>query len=680
KTNFRAVARATDGGFLVSGSKELGSLEDLYVAKFSNAGSLIWETNIGKANNDQGKAVVATADGGVAAAGSTEQYLDPIGAPTFAYLVKTDAMGRVFTSYLDCNIFRDFNQSCQQDTLEPNLSGWIVKIESPTFAYRYAITNSSMGKFMLPVDTGTYTLTLFPPNQYWQPCAPTSTVQVSAFYDTVQVGLPVRSVFDCPNNQVDVSTPVLRHCTENTYSLRYCNFGTAPSSGTYVDVEFDAALTVTGSSISGTQLPGTNTYRYQIGNLNYGDCGLFTINALLDCNTAVGQAHCVKAHIYPDSFCVKPANWDGSIIRALAICDNDTAKLILKNVGIGELNTLVEYVIAEDIIMLTDPNNPPTITGLDPDEEVLVYKAPPSSEGKTLRVIAKQSPGYPGADGYPTAAIEACVADNNPNFSTGFYTMFPEDDADDFIATDCQESTETDFTPENLKRGHPKGYGGPKYVEPQTDLDFLIQFRNSGPDTVQQVIIRDTLSAALDPATVRPGAASHAYDFDLYGNGIVQFTLPTANLLPDGSASEGFVRFRVSQRAGLPCNTEIRNRAAIYFDFNAPVITGETFHTVCERDSFIQVSKTRDIAWPGAEVLISPNPFGQSALFEVRGVQANTYWLELYDAQGRRISSAFHHHPTFRLFRDKMPAGLIYYRLAADGKPVATGKLVVGER
>lgn len=677
KTSFYGLTLSQDGGFFAAGSKEVGTLGDLYVAKFSSEGILTWENNIGKASSDEGRAVLATADGGAVVGGYTEQYFDPIGAPTYAYLVKTDKNGAVFTSYIDCNVFRDFNKNCLQDTLEPNLSNWIVRVESPNFAYRYAVTQAN-GRFNIAVDTGKYTLTLFPPNEYWAVCAPQTTVLVPAFYDTVQAPVAAQSKFGAPNNQVDISTPVLRHCADNVYSVRYCNFGTAPSQGTYVEVKFDPALAVKSSSIPGTQLPGTNTYRYPIGSLNYGDCGIFSVTAALSCDATVGQTHCAEAHIYPDSFYNVASQWDGSIIRALATCDNDTAKLSLKNVGFGELNTLVEYVIAEDIVMLTDPNNPPTITGLDPGEETLVYKAPPSSEGKTLRVIAKQSAGYPG-EGYPTAAIEACVTDNNPNFSTGYYTMFPEDDADDFIATDCQESTETDFTPTHLKRGHPKGYGGPKYVEPQTDLDFLIQFRNSGPDTVQQVIIRDTLPSGLDPATVRPGAASHAYDFDLLGNGIVQFTLPTANLLPGGSASEGFVRFRIAQQQGLPCNTTIRNRAAIYFDFNAPVLTAETFHTVCERDSFLKfVSKTKDIAWPGADVRISPNPFGSSTQFEVTGVQADTYSLELFDSQGRKLLSAFHHHPTFRLFRDQLPAGVIYYRLAADGKPVATGKLMVG--
>ncbi|HRI58960.1 MAG TPA: T9SS type A sorting domain-containing protein, partial [Saprospiraceae bacterium] len=385
--------------------------------------------------------------------------------------------------------------------------------------------------------------------------------------------------------------------------------------------------------------------------------------------------HCATAHIYPDTFCVPGANWDGSIVGAKAKCDGDTTvRLYLYNKTINPVTTTVEYVIAEDLVMITAPGDPNyTLDALAPSEEVEVWAH--EADNKTYRIIATQSPGYPGA-GYPTAAVEGCKTDTTSNpISLGFYTMFPEDDADAFVETDCQESNDTDYNPTYLKRGHPKGYDVAHYVSPETDLDFLIQFRNTGTSTVQQVIIRDTLSGALDPTTVYPGAASHAYDFEVYGNGIVQFTLPNINLAPGSSASEGFVKFRVSQKPNLEeCGTQIFNSAAIYFDFNAPVITNQTFHTVC-KDYF--VVKTKEIHFLGADLKVYPNPMEDFTTFEVMGVQANVFGLQLYDSQGRLLNSSFFNHPTFRLFRHQLPAGVIFYRLTADGKPVASGKLMM---
>ena len=674
-TDFNGLAADAYGGFFVSGSKDVTFAQgDVYLARLDKNGEHLCDAVVGKAGADASFGVVATPDGGAAAAGYSFPFF--AGSEQNAYLVKADLNCLVFTSYLKGNIFRDFNEDCLRDSGEPNLEDWIVKIESPNFS-RYAVSNEN-GDFRLAVDTGQYEVSLFAPNNNWQACNGAVSVAVPNFYDTVGVEVPVQDQFTCPRNEVDIATPILRKCTDNVYTVRYCNAGSAPSTDTRVEVQLDPDLAYVSSSIAGFENPlGSNNYVFNIGTVPEGECSSFTITAFLTCDNEIvlGRTHCVTAHIYPDTFCVPSAGWDGSIIGAKALCDGDSVRLSLFNKTANPLTSTLEYVIAEDVIMLTMPGDTNYI--LDPGElgafaekNVWTHEA----NNKTYRIIAQQSPGYPGA-GYPTAAIEGCKTDTSTNpISLGYYTMFPEDDADTFVETDCQESNETDYNPTYLKRGHPKGYDAAHYVSPETDLDFLIQFRNTGTSTVQQVIVRDTLSSLLDPATVHPGAASHPYDFEVYGNGIVQFTLPNINLAPGSSASEGFVKFRVSQKPNLECETTILNSAAIYFDFNAPVITNQTFHTVCIDTVFV---KTKEIHYPGADVRVYPNPFDQLVNFEVDGVQARTFGLQLYDAQGRLLNSSFFNHPTFRLFRHQLPAGVIFYRLTADGKPVASGKLLV---
>ena len=63
-------------------------------------------------------------------------------------------------------------------------------------------------------------------NPYWKSCDSVLSVHVPNFYDTVYVDVPARTLFDCPRNEVDVMTPVLRRCTDNIYRIRYCNSGT----------------------------------------------------------------------------------------------------------------------------------------------------------------------------------------------------------------------------------------------------------------------------------------------------------------------------------------------------------------------------------------------------------------------------------------------------------------------
>lgn len=662
--------KASAGKLFAGGSKTSpNDLENLVLVKMDENGNSICEAVVGRGGFDQGFGLVPVR-GGAVIAGSTEQFVGGFGE-SYAYLVKADANCTVLTSYVQANIFRDFNGNCLKDPSEPGLRNWAVRIESP-FDTTYTVANAN-GDLKVEVDTGNYNLILFPPNPYWKSCDSVVSVHVSSFYDTVYLNVPVKTLFDCARNEVDVTTPVLRRCSDNVYRIRYCNSGTVPSLNTIVDVELDPYLSLTSSSI--TAIPqGNNVYRFNIGTLNNGDCGDFNITAYLNCDeTQTGQTHCVTAKISPNEFCGSNLGWDGAIIAAKAFCENDSVKMLLQNVGTGAMGGPLGYVITEDVVMLTPPGSPDFKFDLDAGEDTLIWSH--IATGKTFRIIAQQSPGYPGTS-YPTAAVEGCKTDTSTSeVSLGFYTMFPEDDADAFIESDCQESNDSDFNPLYLKRGHPKGYDVPHYVSPQTDLDFVIQFQNTGADTVQQVVIRDTLSAALDPATVYPGAASHPYQFDILGNGIVEFTLSNLNLIPGGGVpSEGFVKFRVSQKPNMPCETTIFNSAAIYFDFNAPVFTNTTYHTVC--DSFIAVN-THEVYWKGADLKVFPNPASESVNFKVEGVNAQSYALLLYDIQGRLIFNQFFDHPDFRLLRHQIPAGSFIYQLAADGKLVASGKLIV---
>ena len=670
-SEFFGLSKAADGGFFATGNKaSSGAQEDVYIVRTDAQGKKLCEISVGRSGFDQGFAAVATPDGGVAAAGTGDFFVGSL-TESNPYLVKADKNCLVFTSYVNGHIFHDFNANCKLDANEPGLEDWIVKIESPNFT-RYAAANAN-GDFQLLVDTGTYKIQLFPPNDAWKSCSQVITLPVTSFSDTFPISIPVNASFACPRNEVDVATPILRRCSNNTYTVRYCNSGTIPSLNTQVEVTLDPYLLFVGSSVP-VLSQQDNTYIFNVGYLANGDCGSFTVDAFLDCaNTVTGQAHCVRAHIFPDTFC-NVQNWDHSIVAASAKCENDSVKLSLKNVGAEDMNNSVGFVIAEDVLMLTAPNDPEYQVKLKQDQDTVVFTTP--ATGKTYRVIAHQSPGYPGIS-YPTAAIEGCKNPDSSSYSIGFYTMFPEDDAEAFKASDCQESYDTDFNPPYLKRGHPKGYDVENYIQPESDLEFLIQFQNSGTDTVHQVIVRDTLSPFLDPATVHPGAASHAYDFDVYGNGIVQFTLPNLNLPPGSSASEGYVKFRVSQKPALPCKTKIFNSAAIYFDFNAPVLTNQTFHTVCLIDTFAVV-QTKNIEFEGADVQVYPNPFDDSAIFEISGVSASGYTLELFDMLGKKVFNQSFNHPTFRLYRHHLPAGMFFYRLTTEkGKPVASGKLLV---
>lgn len=121
-----------------------------------------------------------------------------------------------------------------------------------------------------------------------------------------------------------------------------------------------------------------------------------------------------------------------------------------------------------------------------------------------------------------------------------------------------------------------------KEVRPGATIDRLdtlrykINFQNVGNDTAFNITIRDTLDANCDIATLVPRACSHPCDFGITGSRELFWTF-TNICLPDSTenetASHGFVAFEVLPVAGLPVGTVFSNQAAVYFDFNAPVLT-----------------------------------------------------------------------------------------------------------
>jgi hypothetical protein len=662
------VTSTPTGHLLATGFKEIpgsmGALSDLFIVRTDANGSTIWATTAGKEGPDYGNAVLPTPDGGAVAVGATLPNLNT--PASYAYMVKTDGNGNLFTNYIQGKIYVDDNNDCTVQSGESGLNNWLIRVESPDFT-RY-VTSNDAGNYVIMVDTGIYKVTVFTPNDSWEACDLNQTVEVNTFYDTIWANVGVSSIYACPRNEVDVQTPILRRCTDNTYTVRYCNNGPATSSNTVIEVLLSSGLTITSSSQPYTT--SNDTVRFSIGTLPSRQCGTLTFDAFLDCNVELGTAHCVQTRILPDSFCAPATNWDGSILEARAQCDSGRVKMFIKNKGIGDIGDVVGYVVIQDVILLTIPEG--VINTLPPGNEIKVWDEP--ANNRTYRLIAEQTSGYPGVS-VPTAALEGCKTDTTTTpMSTGFYTMFPEDDAEPFLASDCQEAYEPDFNPTFLKRGHPRGYEALHYIDSLTNLKYLLHFLNNTNDTVTHVVVRDTLSQWLDPTTVRPGSASHPYDYNMYGTGAVEFVFKNITL-PPGEA--GYVKFEVAQQHGLQPNTRIENTASVVFNYGAPQLTNQTFHTVGLRDSFIMVD-SRVIHFDGADLRVYPNPFVHSAMFEVSGVTAKEYFLEVFDVQGRLLFNRSFTDSTFQLFRHQLPNGQHFFRLSADGgRLLATGQLIV---
>jgi uncharacterized repeat protein (TIGR01451 family) len=209
-------------------------------------------------------------------------------------------------------------------------------------------------------------------------------------------------------------------------------------------------------------------------------------------------------------------------------------------------------------------------------------------------------------------------------------------------------------------------------ILPDLGLEYLIRFQNTGNDTAFNIVIVDTLSALLDATSVLPGAASHPYTFELLEGKILRFSFKNI-LLPDSNtnevASHGFIKFAVRQKANNPIGSLLRNQAAIYFDFNAPIFTNDTrlvvqpFVVTQEAHIYVQPNITPVPAFDGVNV--------QSA----KDAPAIVAW-KLMDMTGRVLQEENVGSDNFFVPRHGLPSGVYGLQFRFENGVIGVGKVI----
>lgn len=584
--------------------------------------------------------------------------------PQRAFLVKVDSNGEIHSNYINGRVSFDENSNCEMETEELGLKNWqVTLVGSDTIR----TTTDSMGNYAFNVDTGNYALSVTPPNMLWAICDNNIPIQLQ-LSDTITTNFLAQANTNCTQLEVDIATPFLRRCFDNEYIISYRNQGTMTAENAYVEIDLDAALIYQEATLPFSQVQD-NVYTFELGDIGVGEGGYFRLTAKVDCESTLGQTHCTEAHIFPDTICPPfEMEWDRASLQAAGICEGDSIIFTIRNVGEGDMEETLQYFVVEDELILMQA---PFMLDAGADTSFVIYP-----EGATYRLEVEQSSDHPGFSS-PSVTIEACGTGENGQISTGFVNLFSQDDHNHFIDIDCQENIGA-FDP-NDKQGFPKGYGNEHFITATTNLEYLIRFQNTGTDTAFTVVIRDELSPYLDIHSIRPGASSHLYDFKITGERTLEFSFEDI-MLPDSNvneaASHGFISFNIRQIPNNPNGTLIENTAGIYFDFNPPVITNTTKHTIGE--NFVEVA-TPVIHTATAPVSIRayPNPFSERVTFDIKNSTANTFRFSLYDMAGQLLRRAHFADLSYEFWRGDLSGGLYFFRIEADGREVGHGKLVL---
>ena len=125
-------------------------------------------------------------------------------------------------------------------------------------------------------------------------------------------------------------------------------------------------------------------------------------------------------------------------------------------------------------------------------------------------------------------------------------------------------------------------------------LTYTIRFQNKGNETVDNIIIRDTLDKLLDGTSVEIAAASNPFQFTIQNGKYLTWTFDGINL-PDSAAndslSKGYISYRVKPVPAFAIGDTILNGASIYFDYNPAVAT----------NTQVTIFKVDKDVWTGAK-------------------------------------------------------------------------------
>lgn len=188
----------------------------------------------------------------------------------------------------------------------------------------------------------------------------------------------------------------------------------------------------------------------------------------------------------------------------------------------------------------------------------------------------------------------------------------------------------------NDKQVTPKGIGTIGEIPLETEkFTYTIRFQNTGTDTAFNIYIQDSISSYLKLTSLQTLASSHPYQVQMEEGNLIKWTFDNI-LLPDSntneSASHGFVKYKINLKPNLPLGTRIENQAAIYFDFNSPIITNRTVNTLVEPILSITSSKN---PFP---IKIYPQPADESVHIELKQSLKNGS-IQIFDLQGRQLLS-----------------------------------------
>lgn len=185
----------------------------------------------------------------------------------------------------------------------------------------------------------------------------------------------------------------------------------------------------------------------------------------------------------------------------------------------------------------------------------------------------------------------------------------------------------------NDKRVEPMGNLSPQQVQNGIDLNYTVNFQNTGTAVAFHVNIYDQIDSDLDLTTFEITGNSHPItSWSIDNNRVLHVSFANINL-PDSNANEagshGFFKYKISPVTTTPVGNVIDNSAAIYFDNNSPIVTNTTSNEVVIPTGIAEMSDKN-------KLFLFPNP--NSGNFYISTTTEVTKW-EIINSVGQVVAT-----------------------------------------
>ncbi|GAL85117.1 hypothetical protein MYP_2345 [Sporocytophaga myxococcoides] len=223
------------------------------------------------------------------------------------------------------------------------------------------------------------------------------------------------------------------------------------------------------------------------------------------------------------------------------------------------------------------------------------------------------------------------------------------------------------------------------YFDGNKELNYLIRFQNTGNGEARTVRVVDTLSSSLDIHSIRSIQTSHGSSTKIISSDplIIEWLFENINL-PYQSQSEelsqGFISFSIDLKDGLEDKTIVSNGAAIYFDYNEPVITNRATTLISSEE---ETETYKESITTGTQkvssihsIILFPNPITESSVIRIAPT-LNAFKTAVYDSKGIKLLEKDGSGDEVSIHRSDLRPGIYFYQIYTENQEIGKGSFLV---